>query len=57
MKLQGKMRRYLENIQQNVAAGTEKKLFNNLPVGYHESLKMAIAWSRSEPGSGNTEPG
>jgi transcriptional regulator with AAA-type ATPase domain len=56
-KLQGKMRRYLETIQQNVAAGTEKKLFNNLPVGYHESLKTAIAWSRRKPGSGNTEPG
>ena len=45
-KLEGKMRRYLENIRQNVAAGTEKKLFNNLPVAYHRSLKMAIRWAR-----------
>jgi transcriptional regulator with AAA-type ATPase domain len=45
-KLEGKMRRYLENIRHNVSAGTEKKLFNNLPVAYHESLEMAIAWAR-----------
>jgi len=45
-KLEGKMRRYLEKIRQNVTAGTEKKLFNNLPVAYHDSLKMAIAWVR-----------
>jgi DNA-binding NtrC family response regulator len=48
-KLQAKMRRYLKTIRQNVSAGTEKKLFNNLPVGYHESLKMAIARSRKKP--------
>jgi hypothetical protein len=40
------MRRYLEKIRQNVSAGTEKKLFNNLPVAYHEPLKMAITWAR-----------
>ena len=45
-KLEGKMRRYLEKIRQNVSAGTEKKLFNNLPVAYHDPLKMAITWAR-----------
>jgi len=45
-KLEGKMRRYLEKVRQNVSAGTEKKLFNSLPVAYHEPLKMAIAWAR-----------
>jgi len=42
-KLEGKMRRYLENIRQNVRRGTEKKLYNNLPVAYHDALNKAIA--------------
>ena len=41
-KLERKMRRYLENISQNVRSGTEKKLYNNLPVAYHDALTQAI---------------
>jgi transcriptional regulator with GAF, ATPase, and Fis domain len=43
VKLEGKMRRYLENIRQNVRHGTERKLYNNLPVAYHDALNRAIA--------------
>ena len=42
-KLEGKMQRYLENIRQNVRRGTEKKLYNNPPVAYHDALNRAIA--------------
>jgi transcriptional regulator with AAA-type ATPase domain len=41
-KLEGKMRRYMENIRQNVRHGTERKLYNNLPVAYHDALSQAI---------------
>ena len=41
-KLEGKMRRYLENISQNVRSGTENRLYNNLPVAYHDALNQAI---------------
>ena len=43
VKLEGKMRRYMDNIQQNVHRGTERKLYNNLPVAYHDALNRAIA--------------
>ncbi len=41
-KLEGKMRRYLENISQHVRSGSENKLYNNLPVAYHDALNQAI---------------
>jgi transcriptional regulator with AAA-type ATPase domain len=43
VKLEGKMRRYLDNVRQNVRRGTERKLYNNLPVAYHDALNRAIA--------------
>jgi len=47
-RLEGKMRRYLKNIQDNVSRHTEKKLYNNLPAAYHGSLNKAIKkWSQS----------
>jgi hypothetical protein len=42
-KLEGKMRRYLDNIRRNVRQGTGNKLYNNLPVAYHAALDKAIA--------------
>jgi DNA-binding NtrC family response regulator len=41
-KLEGKMRRYLENIRRNVRLGTGNRLYNNLPVAYHDALGKAI---------------
>jgi DNA-binding NtrC family response regulator len=45
--LAGKMRRYLENIRENLAAGTPDKLYQNLPLGYHRALERAIDRMRS----------
>lgn len=45
--LAGKMRRYLENIGENLAANTPAKLYQNLPLGYHRALELAIARQRS----------
>ena len=37
----------MENIKQNVSRGAEDKLFNNLPVAYHDALHDAIARVRA----------
>lgn len=42
-KLKAKMRRYLENIADNVSTGGQDKLYNNLPAAYHPALEKAIA--------------
>jgi hypothetical protein len=41
-KLEGKIRRYIENIRRNARHGTERKLYNNLPAAYHDALNKAI---------------
>lgn len=46
--LGGKMRRYLENIRENLAANTPDKLFKNLPLSYHPALERAIEHLRSQ---------
>lgn len=48
-KLEGKIRRFLENVDDKVASGEENKLFNNLPIAYHDALNAAIAHARSGP--------
>jgi DNA-binding NtrC family response regulator len=47
-KLEGKIRRFLENIDEKVASGEESKLFNNLPIAYHDALMEAIAHVRTQ---------
>ena len=42
-KLKAKMRRYLDNIADNVSIGAADKLYNNLPAAYHSALEKAIA--------------
>ena len=37
------MRRYLDNIADNVSIGAADKLYNNLPAAYHSALEKAIA--------------
>ena len=51
-KLKAKMRRYLDTISDNVAAGGESKLYNNLPAAYHPALARAISRARA-PGRNN----
>jgi transcriptional regulator with GAF, ATPase, and Fis domain len=46
-RVEGKMRRFLKNIEDNAARHAERKLYNNLPSAYHESLAKAIRWVRS----------
>ncbi len=46
-RVEGKMRRFLKNIEDNTARHAERKLYNNLPSAYHESLAKAIRWVRS----------
>ena len=46
-KLEGKIRRYLHTVDENVAQGTERRLFNNLPASYFEHIREAIQRSRS----------
>jgi hypothetical protein len=41
-RVEGKMRRYLNNIKDNVDRHTEKRLYNNLPAVYHDSMANAI---------------
>jgi transcriptional regulator with AAA-type ATPase domain len=41
-RVEGKMRRYLKNIQDNVGRHTEKRLYNNLPAVYHGAMAHAI---------------
>jgi DNA-binding NtrC family response regulator len=38
----GKMRRYLENVGENLAGNTPEKLFRNLPSAYHTALERSI---------------
>ena len=47
-RIQGKMRRYLKNIEDNVGNHCETKLYNNLPAAYHEPLAKAIRWARTQ---------
>ncbi len=47
-RIEGKMRRYLKNIEDNVGNHSESKLYNNLPAAYHEPLAKAIRWVRTE---------
>ena len=42
-KLKTKMERFLSRIEENVNKRTPEKLFNNLPVRYHEALNQTIA--------------
>jgi transcriptional regulator with GAF, ATPase, and Fis domain len=56
VKLEGKMRRYMENIRQNVRRGTERKLYNNLPVAYHDALNRAIARVSGTPEQQRLQP-
>ncbi len=46
-RIEAKMRRYLQNIEDNVGSRSEIKLYNNLPAAYHESLAQAIHRIRS----------
>ncbi len=41
-RIEGKMRRYLKNIEDHVGNHSESKLYNNLPAAYHEPLAKAI---------------
>jgi len=43
-KLRSKMRRYSKTILENIAAGTTTKLYQNLPVAYHEAMNEAIRY-------------
>jgi transcriptional regulator with AAA-type ATPase domain len=47
-RIEGKMRRYLKNIEDNVGKHFERKLYNNLPAAYHEPLAKAIRWARTQ---------
>ncbi len=47
-RIEGKMRRYIKNIQDNVSSRSDEKLYNNLPSAYHEPLARAISWVRSK---------
>ena len=47
-KLEGKIRRYLQSVDDNVTQGTERRLFNNLPASYFEPVREAIERSRSK---------
>lgn len=46
-KLQGKIDRYVKNVQTNVARGTEVRLYRNLPASYREALGRMIAHLRN----------
>jgi len=45
-KLKGKMLRFLANIADNVATGTEDRLYRNLPTAYHDAMDRAIEHAR-----------
>ena len=51
-KIAGKMRRYLDNIRQNLRSGSEQRLYNNLPAHYHTALQKAIDWLRDRQAGG-----
>ncbi len=42
-KLEGKIARYLKNIQLRARDGSELKLYNNLPARYHDALAASIS--------------
>ena len=42
-KLKAKIERFVNRIEENIKNKTENKLFNNLPVVYHEALNKTIA--------------
>ena len=42
-KLKAKIERFINRIEENIKNKTENKLFNNLPVVYHDALNKTIA--------------
>lgn len=46
-RVTGRIHHYLQTIRDNVAAGTEERLYNNLPRDYHRAMEEAVQRARA----------
>ena len=46
-RMQSRIHQYLVTVRENVGAGTEDRLFNNLPRDYHRAMEEAVARARA----------